>query len=362
MDNEKKKFLIRATLFLLLGLLIFIVYLVFFVKIDEMIKVIAQANPFVYSLTFVATLLDGFFFALAWRYLMLALSVRVSLKKTYLFMWVSIFIDSIVPAESISGEISRAYLMSKEPNAETGKVVVSLVIHRVIMVLITIVTLLTGTLILFASHYPLSTLIMYLIWLVTIFTVIFLVAVLLLCVKEKWMERIVNFLIKLVVRIFRGRWRLEELRETALVELRSFYEGLETLSSNLKHFIGPVVFSILSWFFSVLVSFLVFISLGFHVDWNLTSIIIVVFSLSIAIKSVPIGIPAEVGLPELAMVILYTELGGPLGITPEISTAVTILSRVVSFVFKFIIGFAATQWVGIKTIMDGMKLGQKDKI
>jgi len=360
MDKAKKKFLIRALLFLLIGLLIFVAYIVFFVNRDEMIRIMGQVDLFVYSFTFVAGLLDVLFFALAWRYLMRALSVRVSLKKTYMFMWISTFIDYIVPAESISGEISRAYLMSKEPDAETGKVVVSLVIHRVIMVLITIVTLFSGTLILFWSHYPLSTLVMYLIGLVSIFTVVFLAAVFLLFVKENWMERMVNFFLKLAVRIFKGRWRLEELRERAMVELRSFYEGLETLTQDPKHFVGPVVFSFVSWVFSVLISILVFVSLGFGVNWTLIGIIIVVFSLGIAIKSVPVGVPAEVGLPEVAMAVLYTALG----INAEISTAVTILSRIASFWFRFVIGWAVTQWFGLKTIMDGMKLGERqtDKV
>lgn len=199
MDDERRKFLIRSTLLSLVGLLVFVVYLVFFVDIGDMIKEISEANPVIYSFTFVMALLDVLFFAMAWRYLMRALSVKVSLKKTYAFMWISIFIDSIIPAESVSGEISRAYLMSKEPNADTGKVVVSLVIHRVLMVLITIATLLSGVLMLFASHYPLSTLIMYLIWLVTIVTGAFLASVFVLCVKRNWMEGLVDFLLRLVV-------------------------------------------------------------------------------------------------------------------------------------------------------------------
>ncbi|HVP41585.1 MAG TPA: lysylphosphatidylglycerol synthase transmembrane domain-containing protein, partial [Candidatus Krumholzibacteriaceae bacterium] len=296
--------------------------------------------------------------------LMRALSVRVSIEKTYAFMWVSIFVDSLIPAESVSGEISRAYLMSKEPNAETGKVVVSLVIHRVIMVLITIATLLMGTLILFISGYALTTLVMYLIWLVTIVTAVFLALVLVLCMKEKWMEKLVDLLLRIAVRIFRGRWRIEELREKAIVELRHFYDGLAALEGNLKHFIGPVVLSFISWIFSILVSVLVFAALGFSVDWILMSIIVVVFSLTLMIKSVPIGVPAEVGLPELAMAILYVEMGNGLNppITAVIASAVTILTRLVSFAFKFAVGFVATQWVGLKTIMEGLKLGQKDKV
>jgi uncharacterized protein (TIRG00374 family) len=362
MDAERKKFLIRSALLILVGLLVFVIYLVFFVDVGDMIKEISEANPLTYSLAFGVALLDVLFFAMAWRYLMRALSVKVSLKKTYAFMWISIFIDSIIPAESVSGEISRAYLMSKEPNADTGKVVVSLVIHRVIMVLITIATLLAGALVLFASHYPLSTLITYLIWLVTLVTGAFLVSVFVLCVKRNWMEGLVDFLLRLGVRIFRGRWHLEELRERALVELKSFYEGLGILTGNLKHFISPLVFSLASWILSLLVTLLVFASLDFSVGWNLFSIIIVVFSLSVMIKSIPVGVPAEVGLPELVMAVLFTELGGPLGITAALASAVTILSRLVSFWFKFVVGFVATQWFGVRTIMDGMKLGQKDKV
>lgn len=358
MDVERKKFLIRSSALLLIGLLVFVVYLVFFVNIGEMIEKISQANPFIYALTFVAALLDVFFFALAWRYLMRALSVRVSVWKTYVFIWVSIFIDSIIPAESVSGEISRAYLMSREPEAETGKVVVSLVIHRIIMVLITIVTLLSGVLVLFVSGYTLSAFVMYLIWLVTIVAAAFLACVFVLLVKEKWMERFVDLLLRIACRIFRGRWRLGELRERALVEVRSFYDGLETLGGDLKHFVLPVVFSFVSWIFSILVLFMVFVSLGFSISWTLWSIVVVVFSLIVTIKSVPVGVPAEVGLPEIAMTFLFTAMG----IAPGVSAAVTILSRLVSFAFKFVVGFVATQWVGIKTIMDGMKLGQKDEV
>ena len=237
---------------------------------------------------------------------------------------------------------------------------VSLVVHRVIMVLITIFTLLTGVLVLFVSGYPLSAFVMYLIWLVTIVAVVFLACVFVLLVKEKWMEKFVDFLLRAACRIFKGRWRLGELRERALVEVRAFYDGLETLGRDIKHFIWPVVFSFVSWMLSILVLFLVFISLGeVRVSlWTQWSIVVVVFSLIITIKSVPVGVPAEVGLPEIAMTFLFTAMGIP----SNTSAAVTILSRLVSFAFKFVIGFVATQWVGIKTIMDGMKLGQKDEV
>jgi uncharacterized protein (TIRG00374 family) len=294
---------------------------------------------------------------------MKALSIKISIRKTYAFMWVSTFFDSLVPAQSVSGEISRVYLMSKEPNPEPGKVVCSLIAHRVIMSLITIATLLIGVSMIFVSGYSLPTFVTYVIWLVTIATVAFLVLVLVLLVKEKWTERIVDTLLRFVVRIFRRRWRLEELRERVLEELRRFYDGLAILTEDPKHFISPVIFSLISWFFSILVSFLVFVALGFAINWSLVSVVIVVFALSLMIKNVPLGVP-EVGLPEIIMSFLFGPfgLGAPLGITSDVGFAITILSRLASFWFKFVLGFVVTQWVGLKTIMEGMKLGQKDQV
>ena len=364
MDHEKKKFLRRSILLLLAGLLVFVVYLVFFVPdLGQIISDFQRVNPWVYVLTFVASSLDTFFFAMAWRYLMKSLSIRISIRKAYAFMWVSTFFDSLVPAQSVSGEISRVYLMSKEPNPEPGKVVCSLIAHRVINSLITISTLLIGVIMIFVSGYSLPTIVMYFIWLVTIATVAFLVLVLVLLVKEKWTERIVDAFLRFFVRIFRGRWRLEELRERVLVELRRFYDGLAILTDDPKHFIAPVIFSLISWFFSMLVTFLVFVCLGFAISWNLVSLVIVVFSLSFMIKNVPLGVP-EVGLPEIVMSFLYGPygLGAHLGITTDIAAAITILSRLASFWFKFVVGFVVTQWVGLKTVMEGMKLGQKDEV
>ncbi len=67
-------------------------------------------------------------------------------------------------------------------------------------------------------------------------------------------------------------------------------------------------------------------------------------SLVTAIKSVPVGIPFEVGLPEITMTTLYVSLGVPAGI----AATSTILSRLITLWLRFIIGFAAYQWTETK--------------
>jgi uncharacterized protein (TIRG00374 family) len=96
------------------------------------------------------------------------------------------------------------------------------------------------------------------------------------------------------------------------------------------------------------VSYLVFVSLGHPVSFIIVTI---VFSISVSIQNVPIGVPAEVGLIEIVMTSLYGLFGVPLGV----SAAATILIRILTAWFKFFIGFLAAQWIGIKALISSSR-------
>jgi uncharacterized protein (TIRG00374 family) len=85
-------------------------------------------------------------------------------------------------------------------------------------------------------------------------------------------------------------------------------------------------------------------SLGFSVSW---SIILITATIVLAVKSVPIGVPFEVGLPEITMTTLYVGLGVP----GDISATATILSRIITLWFRFFVGFIAQQWLELKPII-----------
>jgi uncharacterized membrane protein YbhN (UPF0104 family) len=69
----------------------------------------------------------------------------------------------------------------------------------------------------------------------------------------------------------------------------------------------------------------------------------------VAVKSIPVGVPFEVGLPEITMTTLYTSLLG-IGAAGICATA-TILSRIITLWLRFGIGFASQQWVELKTVL-----------
>ena len=343
---ERRTILKRSVPFLLIGLLIFILYLYFFVGIENIIQLLQSVNLFYYSLAFVAVLASTVFYSLTWQhFLNLQMCIRDS-PKTFLFVWVATFIDVLIPAESISSEISKAYLVSKSAGQNTGKAIASIVSHRILSMAITLTTLIASSAILIIK-YELSTSILIFIVVVMIGTMTSIVLLSYLSFKEQTTRKVINGLLGFFEFISRGRWQLTNLKSRAQKMLKMFHEGIITLIEHPRELALPVVYSLLAWLSDILISFFVFVSLGFDVSFV---VIIIVYTISMAVQYFPLGIPAEVGLTEIVMTSLYTLLGIPLAI----SAAVTVLTRVLTVWFKFFVGYAFfVRWVGTEFLVSG---------
>jgi len=333
--------------FLLIGLVIFILYLFFFVGIADIVQSLQRANLFYYSLAFIAVVLGMLFYSLAWQSLLRPISEKKTpLGKFFLIAWIGDFVDILVPAESISGEISKAYLMSKSSGDDIGKVVASIVSHRILSMAVTIGSLIAG-LVLFITEYELPKPALILIIFVISGVAVSIIFLCLLIIREQITQRILDPILRLLVFLSRGRWSLPDKRAKVQKALVAFREGIQTLSEKPEKLVKPILFSIASWFFSVLISFLVFASLGIFVP---LSIVMIVYSVANAVQTVPIGVPGEVGLTEFVMVNFYALLGLPLNISAANAAAATVLIRVATLLFKVIVGYVAVQWFGIKVL------------
>jgi len=176
-------------------------------------------------------------------------------------------------------------------------------------------------------------------------TVISIVLLSYLSFREQTTWKVVNKILGFVDFISRGRWQLTNLTSKAQKMLRMFQEGVRTLVERPRELALPVVFSLLAWFFDVLISFFVFMSLGRTESFV---VIVIVYTLSMAVQYFPLGIPAEVGLTEIFMTSLYTLLGIPL----PISAAATVLTRILTVWFRFFVGYASfIRWIGTEFLM-----------
>lgn len=348
MVTEKGFSLKRTVPFLLAGILIFLVYIYFFVGINEIVSILQSVNLFYYGVAVAVLFLNMFLNSLAWQYFLRPLSVKVPLRKTFLFTWIGIFVDLLVPAESISGDTSKICLMIKESGENTGKIVASVVSHRILAMIISLGSLIFSSIVLFSFQYELPAFVLNLILLIVIGTGITLFFIFLCILKESLTKRLVDAVLRFLAFVSRGRLKLSGLRNKAEKALCAFHGSIGFLLKNPKSLVLPVLFAIISWLFSVLLSYLVFVSLGQHVDFVL---IMVVYSVSVNIQSIPLGVPAEVGLVEIVMTSLY----GLLGVEAGIAAAATVLIRLLTVWLRIIVGLVAVQWIDLKELVKNLR-------
>lgn len=353
----KSKITRKTVILPAIGIIAFIIYLYLFqADIPEIVANIKRANQCLFFSAAILVFVDTFFYAMAWRVLLSHLSVKLSVLKAYLYVWYGTFMDIIIPAESVSGEISRVYLVTREwGNTISGKVVASLVAHRLISMGIGVAAIVVGMGMLLVEKYGhVDALIFNLSVLLVVATVFFLALLLILCAKQEWTIKIIDFGVGAVEFLSGKRWKLMKVREGAVKVAGMFHDSMKEFGRAPIIVAVSLFLSSLSWFFYLAISYMVFLALDYPVQW---SVILVTQAIVSAVKSIPMGVPFEVGLPEITMTTLYKVLGVPFGI----SATATILTRILTVWLRFFIGFATQQWLEIKTITTSLEVSTEGK-
>jgi uncharacterized protein (TIRG00374 family) len=349
MDSHKPKITLRTVVFPLIGLVAFFLYIyLFHVDILSIIATLQRVDPVLYALAVLLSLIEVFFFSLSWRVLANFLMIKLSVLKSYLFVWYGIFVDTIVPAESVSGEALRVYLITKEQGQNScGQAVASLVAHRLLGMSMNIVVLVVGMFLLFVET-EIDPLLFNLILFLTVGITITLLLILFFSFREEWSLKIINWLVRLGNFLSRGRRsiHLNKIKDNACKIAGNFYNSMTEFRNGPKALIYSLFYLSLTWVFSLSIPYLVFMSLRFSVSW---SVIFITSAIVLAVKSIPIGVPFEVGLPEITMTTLYTSLIG-LEYAGICATA-TILTRLITLWFRFFVGFIAQQWLALKSVL-----------
>lgn len=314
---------------------------------------ILLADPFYYSVAFITFMLSMIFYSLTWWRLLRILSVKTTFRKPFLFTLIGSFVDLLIPAESVSGEISKTYLMHKDSNEDAGKIVASVVSHRILTTATTLGGMIGASALFILRYEPSGLVVGFLLFVALPYTAISLFLLIYLSLKEKATSKLVDWLVKLLKRIFKTRFKGTWLRSTAKRMLKEFHNGIAVIGERPRKLVLPIALSIMAWLFDILVAFFVFHSLRVNIPF---SAIIIVYSISMAVQTIPVGIPGEVGVVEIVMASLYTLLlQGVPGVTPAIVAVATILIRALTLWAKLVISGVAVQWVGIKMLRGSLK-------
>ena len=351
----KPKLTWKTAVFPLLGLVGFFLYIYLFkVDILGILETAKSADPLIYAVAIGFGFLEVFFFTISWRVLTNYLKIKITVFRAYLYVWYGIYVDTIVPAQSISGEVTRTYLCTRDKCGPFGKVVASLFTHRLLGMVLNVAALVAG-IVLLTRGGNVNPLVFNAIIVVAAAIVGIIGLMLVLSFKQQWTLKVIDFVTHFVHKITFGRVNLTKLTGQAVEVTAHFHDSMKEFRHNPKALAGSLFYLIISWFFSLSIPYLVFQSLGHPVTW---SIIIVTSAIFLAVKAIPIGVPFEVGLPEAVMTTLYISMGiyGPLAATA------TILVRIITLWFRFFTGFAAQQYLELKPAISTSVETEKTKI
>jgi uncharacterized protein (TIRG00374 family) len=345
MNIDKKPLRNNPILILLiLGLVAFILYVYFYVDPAQVIGILSKTDLKFYAVAFVAYFLFALFSSFVWHSLLSCLSVKVSKSKTLILTWVGLFFEATVPQLGWSGEISKTYLLSKEPNVDAGKVSASVVGQKIFTMTITIVALSAG-LGLVLANYSLPLMVTMLIGMILALSIIALAIVYYVSIKPAATKTLLRWAIKITL-FFRKRWNPNNFQLKAEELLQRFHAGIKLLTEHPKSLVKPAIFTVFSFICEVSVIFLVFIALGYPVPVDK---VLIVFTLTGTLQTIGVTF---FGFPELIMTVSFSALLLP----TSLALSVTMLTRIVNLWFRLIVSYSALQWAGIKIIRQSGKI------
>jgi len=317
----------------LLGYTILLLYLFYFVGINNIIAVIATANPVVYGLAIASVIISLTFHSLVWFNLLTTLKIKLSFPRTYVLYWVGVFVDNLVPG-GWSGDLFKAYLLNKDPTIQSGKAVASVVAKNVYEAIFNLGSMILGIVLLLVNYALEASLLISLGGIMLLLTLPLFI-LLLASFKPNSARALVAAFFRLISSLSaRYRSRLAALEVKVQKALGDYHEGMKTLLENPKMLIKPMILSFFAWGFEVLTLLFVFESLG-----QLIAIDKVVIVRSIAGNVEAQGY-AFVGYAQIISSEIYNALGVPFAI----GASVALLSGVVIFLLKTVLAYLAFQY------------------
>jgi hypothetical protein len=325
------------------GIIFFILFLYFFAGIDNVISTILSMDPLYYLSALFFTVLSMFVYSLTWWYLLRVFSTGIPYRKTFQYTWVANFIDILIPAETVSGDIARTYLATKSLNGKAGEVVASIIAHKILSVIIPLPCLVIS-LVEVMLEISLPPLFLNFVILTTIGTTVTLAFLIFISVNGKAAENVLNKLFDLLGRVLGKRLNIDSLKSKVQTFLNSFSHAMQVLSKSPTIIIFASGLALIAWILDLLAYYLVFIAIGVKIS---PAAVVMVYSIISTVQLIPFGSPGWVGPMEIIMTGLFI----PFGLSISVSAAATILIRLVTLWFKFLIGGIMVQWTGLEFIL-----------
>ena len=255
---------------MIVGLVVFIIYLYFFIGIPKILLVISNINSsqyaFYYTLSLLAVLASVFFWSAAWNSILRTLSIKISYRRTYLYYWVGYFSDLVIPCATVCGELTRLYLVQKQTKKDYGILAASAITNRIVAYTIVTIGLYSGaTLIFLKPGVPAFLSNLFIIFLVGV-TAYFAFLLYLAFVKNA-AQNLTNLYLK-ILKTLRPKHYHQGKKVRTKASLSHYYEGFRKFRESPKLLIKPLILHLISYLLGLSLYVLIFYALGIPAPQN----------------------------------------------------------------------------------------------
>jgi uncharacterized protein (TIRG00374 family) len=334
----------KSLIFMVIGLIVFALYLYFFIGSSQILVVLKNINAMqyaiYYSFAILAVLASVFCWSAAWKNILKKLSINISYRKAYFYYWVGNFTDLVVPCATVCGEVTRLYLVQKETKENYGAIAASSVTNRIIAYTVVTSGLCAGAVfVLLKANVP--SLIVNLFFLLIAGSVAYLAVLLFLAFYQGAAEIFSKIYFKINKLIRPNKCTQNDIEKTKQT-FASFYQGFKVFRENPKSLIKPFLFHTAAYVLGLFVYVFVFYALGIPAASPVFYIVVYFVATAFQDASASFSV-GSLDILLATIFILY-------GINAGTSGVAAVVVRTASFWFPLFASFVCVQILGAKNL------------
>jgi uncharacterized protein (TIRG00374 family) len=295
---------------------------IYLVGVDELRKVIFQVNPAVIILMTGMQLVGLIFYASAWFQLIRATGHKIPFLTCQGISFASIFASYTLPS-GIFLEAMRVVLGSKESGMKIGESTATVILHRILYIAGFLGSTATALLALVLGGEIISKAIADL-SVLPILAIAGLVILLYLSLKPKRLQPVLDRFLRLVQPMVKAIQKEARADGKADQFLGEYQQGFRKMLSSKTHIAASFLASLGDWGCSVLILWVVLVSLGVSVNFW---VVIIGMGVGKMIQMTPIAVPGMLGIYEAAITTSLSLFGVPVAV----AASAALLLRVITF-------------------------------
>ncbi|MFZ2455986.1 MAG: flippase-like domain-containing protein [Candidatus Altiarchaeia archaeon] len=316
--------------------------ILYYVGFNETVGAMLSIRLEYFFLLILLQLFTMFLSAVKWR--LILRHVKVSFTNLLAATFVGYFINNITPIGMAGGEPVKAYLLSKKEGIAPEKAFSSVVVDLFLEIIP--IFLLSSVAIFLILTNGISPEIALVIIAASFVLLLFFVLALTLAINKEYSMKIINVLICSFSRIPYMKGRAEKIHSEIEVIYGKFNKAMkEQMLDNYILLFGTCI-SIIVWSLRLLRVYVIFLAIGINIP---LATLVIVQAFAIVVTFIPVS-PGALGIWEGTNIALFSLLGASAGVTAIKAATVTMIDRLIFYVFPTVLGVVSAMLLGVDVL------------